>query len=153
VVNIARKHPDKDTLRTLFDYRDGFLYRKYKKHTKIVDTKHGLYNRCSVIDGIFLVHRLVWIYFYGDIPAGMEIDHINNIKRDNRIENLRCVTKSKNQSNRVAKKSNVIEIKLRSGKIRYRAAVKHNGKSISKMFDLRDDGIEWAAIMKKEIWG
>ncbi|MGU3904773.1 HNH endonuclease [Escherichia coli] len=38
---------------------------------------------------------------YGDIPEGMEIDHINGIRHDNRIENLRLVKKSANQRNRI----------------------------------------------------
>lgn len=44
------------------------------------------------------IHRLVWEAFNGAIPEGMEIDHINNDRSDNRLENLRLVTKSENLS-------------------------------------------------------
>jgi hypothetical protein len=45
-------------------------------------------------------HRLAWLLHYGEFPAvGMEIDHINHDKTDNRIKNLRSVTKSTNQHN------------------------------------------------------
>jgi hypothetical protein len=44
-------------------------------------------------------HRLAWIYVHGVWPAG-EIDHINGDKADNRINNLRDVSKSTNQQNR-----------------------------------------------------
>jgi hypothetical protein len=36
---------------------------------------------------------------HGSIPKGMEIDHINRNKSDNRIENLRAVTRSQNARN------------------------------------------------------
>ncbi len=36
------------------------------------------------------VHTLVWKAFRGDIPKGYVIDHINNLKDDNRLVNLQC---------------------------------------------------------------
>lgn len=36
----------------------------------------------------------------GEIPDGMDIDHINGIRDDNRIENLRTVTRSINLKNK-----------------------------------------------------
>lgn len=44
-------------------------------------------------------HRLAWLYVHGKWPDG-EIDHINNQVADNRISNLRDVSKSLNQQNR-----------------------------------------------------
>lgn len=41
-------------------------------------------------------HRLVWQYFYGDIPKGLEINHKNGRKTDNRPENLEVVTAKQN---------------------------------------------------------
>lgn len=46
-----------------------------------------------------LVHRLVWETFNGEIPKGMEIDHINRDKTDNKLSNLRCVTHIQNMRN------------------------------------------------------
>ena len=43
-------------------------------------------------------HRLVFFLVYGRFPK--EIDHINGIKTDNRIENLREVSGSENQINK-----------------------------------------------------
>lgn len=50
------------------------------------------------------VHRLVWETFNGEIPQGYEIDHINTIKYDNRLENLRCVTPKENHNNPLTRK-------------------------------------------------
>ena len=41
-------------------------------------------------------HRFVWMKAHGDIPDGMVIDHINGNKRDNRLENLQCITQKQN---------------------------------------------------------
>ena len=56
------------------------------------------------VDGeLFYVHRKVWEDANGTIPDGMDIDHINGDTHDNRIENLRCVTRSQNHYNKKSK--------------------------------------------------
>jgi len=42
------------------------------------------------------VHRLVYESFVGPIPLGMQINHKNGQKADNRLENLEAVTPSEN---------------------------------------------------------
>ena len=51
------------------------------------------------------VHRLAWFIVYGVMPSG-EIDHINQNKTDNRIGNLRDVTRELNQRNGTRKSNN-----------------------------------------------
>ena len=52
-----------------------------------------------MIDGkSYLAHRLSWLYSYGDFPE-KELDHINEIKDDNRINNLRLATHKENGQN------------------------------------------------------
>lgn len=36
----------------------------------------------------YRVHRLVWKSFNGEIPEGMQVNHLNERKDDNRLENL-----------------------------------------------------------------
>tara|TARA_R110000868_G_scaffold66014_3_gene196970 strand:- start:3958 stop:4473 length:516 start_codon:yes stop_codon:yes gene_type:complete len=47
----------------------------------------------------YKAHRVAWFLSYKEWP-NKEIDHINGIKHDNRILNLRLVTTSENQQNR-----------------------------------------------------
>jgi len=45
----------------------------------------------------YLEHRLAWFMSFGEWPK--EIDHINGVKDDNRIANLRNVTRGQNMAN------------------------------------------------------
>ena len=54
----------------------------------------------------YYLHRLVWQYHHGPIPAGGQIDHINRDTRDNRIENLRICSAAQNQYNSKRKANN-----------------------------------------------
>lgn len=44
-------------------------------------------------------HRIIWELTHGAIDDNLEIDHINGIRSDNRIENMRLVTKKTNLRN------------------------------------------------------
>lgn len=89
----------------IYEYRDGALYWKEKVAKKVViGSRAGYLNthngyRDIKIDGVgFKEHRVVWAIMNGEWPAH-EIDHINRIRDDNRIENLRDVEPRINQLN------------------------------------------------------
>ena len=60
--------------------------------------------QCRLYNTDFQLHRLIWLYVYGELPKG-EIDHINRIKDDNRIDNLSDVSHITNARNRGLSKS------------------------------------------------
>lgn len=88
-----------------YDKDTGVFIRKISLNTKVRvgDVAGGKdvkgYVCIRVAGKTYKAHRLAWLYVYGNMPIG-EIDHINGIKDDNRIANLRDVTKSVNQQNR-----------------------------------------------------
>lgn len=55
----------------------------------------------TTINGVrYMAHRIAWVLHNGlPIPVGGQIDHINNDRSDNRIENLRLCTPHQNQAN------------------------------------------------------
>jgi len=89
-------------------YKDGHFYwnedrlNAIKAGTRAGHTdKDGYIKIRLTVDGkprSYYEHRLVWFIFNGHLPE-METDHINRIKSDNRIENLRDVPASVNQHN------------------------------------------------------
>lgn len=79
---------------------------------------------------VYLAHRLAWIVCYGPIPYGMLIDHINGVRDDNRISNLRLATLSNNQHNQRIRNDNTSGFKGVSRETRsrkWRVQVKTNG--------------------------
>lgn len=87
----------------------GRFIRVYKtKEIEIFGEVINGYIRIHVKDGDEKVkkmaHCIVWETFVGKIPSGMQIDHINTIRSDNRLDNLRLVTPKENANNPLTKK-------------------------------------------------
>lgn len=89
--------PSQEALRGLFDYRDGLLIRKTvgsNGRRKIGDVA-GTFNQTGyyhvkIGNTEYKGYRLIWKWHYGTEPH--TIDHINDDKSDNRIENLQELT-------------------------------------------------------------
>lgn len=102
------KLPSVERVRELFDYdpSTGLLTRRIDapglkfKIGAVVGTRnsHG-HLICRVHYTIYYVHRLVWLHFYGRTPPAL-IDHINGIRDDNRICNLRLADIFESSRNR-----------------------------------------------------
>jgi len=59
---------------------------------------HKGYRRIDVCGKSYAEHRLAWFYYYGVWPAD-QIDHINRVRDDNRISNLREASNGENRAN------------------------------------------------------
>jgi hypothetical protein len=76
---------------------------KNKGPTSRQASKRGYLSVSFTYDGIeyrIPQHRLAWVLANGDIPCGLEIDHINRDKTDNNLDNLRLATSAQNKLNR-----------------------------------------------------
>lgn len=74
----------------------------YKEPKELKGTELNGYRVVSIRNGATKlqcrVHRVIWIAENGIIPDGYVIDHINNDKLDNRIENLQLLTPRENSA-------------------------------------------------------
>lgn len=86
-----------------YDEETGVFTRKEKIGRYLKGSVSGSKHRKGyiqiTIDGEnYLAHRVAWMYVYGEFPKD-QIDHINRIKTDNSIKNLRDVDTSTNHHN------------------------------------------------------
>jgi hypothetical protein len=69
-------------------------------------SSHNKGYRVIKIDGkAYKEHRLAWLYIHGVFPNDC-LDHINGVRHDNRIDNLREATNAENSQNRSKMKNN-----------------------------------------------
>lgn len=83
-------------------YLDGRLYNRRTGSTVDGTIQRG-YRKVRVYhEGKYLqarAHRIIWYKFYGDIPEGLEVDHIDRVRCNNIIDNLRLLTRKDNARN------------------------------------------------------
>jgi len=131
-------------------YRDGRVWSKARKGTKGGFLKSWInsegYCEIELTEKSkrirFKVHRLIALHYIPNPNNYPEIDHINRIKTDNRIENLRWVTPHMNSNNKGEYKNNTSGHKYiyyRKEKNTWRFNIKHkkiNFNSKNKIYCL-----------------
>lgn len=103
-----RDYPSQAELRETFDYHpDGYLIWKIQKGKRVkIGDRAGIKNPRPG-SGYYLIkynrrpyynHILIWIWHNGDIPVGMEIDHIKNVSLggNDDINNLQLLSRHDN---------------------------------------------------------
>jgi hypothetical protein len=101
-----------EALKTLLEYdpETGQFARKMARGRRPYSGHAGSVNSDGYVQ-IFLMgrihkaHRLAWLYVYGEWPSG-QIDHIDGVRTNNRISNLRVATNQQNSANRRRAKNN-----------------------------------------------
>ena len=120
----------------LFDYRDGALYWRVSRGS---NAKKGAragrllktgYRSIHVTGRKYREHALIFMWHKGFMPV--QIDHINLIKNDNRIENLREASHSQNQMNTMDRgsESGFRGVRFIEKTGRWAARIYRNGKEI-----------------------
>jgi len=95
-----------------FEYKDGYLYWKKPFNPnkanligKVAGSIHKTgYQHITWMNKSHKAHRLIFMLHHGYLPD--YLDHINNNRADNRIENLRPATHSENNFNASMAKNN-----------------------------------------------
>ena len=93
-------------------YSNGDVYSEWGKTEKLLKLRlsNRGYNRVILYQNgkpkQFAVHRLIAMLFIPNQDLKKEVDHINRVKTDNRIENLRWLDRSGQNLNRYFKENN-----------------------------------------------
>jgi len=98
----------------IFHYFNGNLYWREPRRGMSADFKAGCirpdgYSHISINRKLYYLHNLIWIYFNGEIPENLEVDHIDNNRKNNTIENLQLLTHSDNLRKRTYIKGSVFK--------------------------------------------
>jgi hypothetical protein len=125
-----------DYLKEIFEYRDGELYWKISKaqKLKIGQIAGGLRNdgrkATKINNKLYLNHRLIFFYHYGYFPT--MIDHIDLNPLNNKIENLREVTRAQNNWNTlkpIRNKSGIKNVSWHKASKKWAVQIGVNGKN------------------------
>jgi hypothetical protein len=148
-----KKYPSLDKINEVLSYKDGRLYWKknFKGRVKMGDIAGyelpSGYRTVWINSKQYYEHRIIWIMHHGDIPVGLEIDHINLTRNDNRIENLRVVSRSENMRHTTSR-----NIYFRSSRTKkYEAYLNINNKRITKSFMTEEEAEQWILKNKNKI--
>lgn len=128
-------------------YEDDKLFIQLEKNWKNIKkgdwkelqyTKRMGYLTCRINDKKFQVHRIIaHIFLNLDInDLTKEVDHINHIRDDNRLENLRIVNRNQNMWNRTENGYSY----LHKASNKYQARIAVNGNRIYLgLFDTEEE--------------
>lgn len=117
--------------------------------------KYKGYQIVTVDGAKYFGHRLAWLYMMGEWPQ--EIDHINQVKHDNRFINLRLATRSENSLYRPLRKdssSGVKGVSWHSRVKKWTAQITYKGKNRHLgYFDTKEDAKEFVDLARDMLHG
>jgi hypothetical protein len=100
------------------------------KSGKVAGTTHLGYVKIRINGKQYRAHRLAWLYIYGAFPS-IDIDHINTVKSDNRIVNLRLAHDHENLKNIGLVKTNTSGFRgVHKARSKWQATASLNGDRI-----------------------
>ena len=126
-----------------FKYEDGKLFKLINDDYYPTGNVNGQgYIVTTFRNTIYRAHRIIWFLVKGEQPPE-NLDHINNDKTDNRIENLRVATTAQNAHNErtpINNTSGVKGILWDKQTSKWRGQVKANGKKhcAGRYADIKD---------------
>jgi hypothetical protein len=90
-----------------------------------IDLSHG-YRKIGIDGTPYYSHRLAWLYVYGSWPS--QVDHMNGIRDDNRLSNLRECSPWQNLANRKTVRAGLKGCKFDKRTSRWSARIRKDGK-------------------------
>ena len=104
-----------------FDGTEIWVTNRFKTHKKKLSThpKDG-YLRITIQGKSYAVQRVVYAWYFGRIPAGYVVDHIDDNKRNNHVYNLQLLTPEQNLAkNKPNFKKRILKCKLNVPRYKY----------------------------------
>lgn len=149
-----------DKLKELFDYHeDGYLLWRIRaannvKPCRIAGSMNVAGYRRITIDGQdFKAHRLIYLWHFGTLPK--MLDHIDNNRQNNRIENLRPCTYEQNSANTAHKATSKSPhknvYKLTNGK--FRVAFNRKRCDYRQDFEYENFAVQAATLVRNLLDG
>ena len=132
-----KDHITQEELKEILDLKDdGTFVWKSTRHNRVkIGSIAGHFHKAKKYWKIeinqkeYLAHRLVWLWHHGSLPQ--ELDHIDNDRLNNRIENLRVANRSENMWNQKARnKTGLKGIFFAKDRNKWRALIAVNNKKI-----------------------
>lgn len=113
------------------------------------------YRTISIGGNSYKAHRLAWLVTHGEWPVG-QIDHVNGIRTDNRIANLRVVNNRENAENKhkatASSKSGLLGVSWHKARRKWRAEIKHKGRKFHLgLFDTPEEAYSTYIQKKREL--
>ena len=149
-----------ELLLALFNYNDktGEFTRKITTGTKAkIGSVAGIINDAGYVEIIvnsykYKAHRLAWLYYYGVFPSS-QIDHIDNNRANNSINNLREATNTQNAYNKSISKLNStgfkgVSLDKRSGRYRAYITIDKKQKSLGYYATAEEAGAAYVTAAK-----
>ncbi|MFV8848639.1 HNH endonuclease [Serratia fonticola] len=120
-----------------YDPDTGVFTRKqmrggYKKGSAAGTSFGDGYVRLTIDRKSYMAHRVAWLMVHGCWPSE-QLDHINNVRNDNRLCNLREATATQNEYNKGKRKNNTSGFKgvdFDSRRNKWRAKIRVSGRRI-----------------------
>ena len=112
-----------------YDPINGVLYNK-KRNMRPVGYQDSLGYILVRFEGkLRKAHRICYLLYHGYVDSQKVIDHINGVRADNRIENLRLVTQQINSTNCISDKQKRPNLGVTKRGNRWGARIYYSGKS------------------------
>lgn len=169
-----KEYPTQHRAKELFDYDNGrLLWRNRPRSDFSTSQGHGSFNAlCAgkvasaqkrsgywvvkMNKKYYSVHRLIYIWNFGDVSTNEEIDHIDNDILNNDISNLRKTNRLGNTKNRAAQcnsKTGIKGVSFDKSRNKWQAQVVCNGKKESVRFERIEDAIDFATEARNRLHG
>ena len=156
----ANPLPPLDYLNAVLEFKDGLLYNKISRNSRCIagtlaGSISGRYRLITLLGKPYSIHRVAYYMAHGNCPE--YLDHINNDRFDNRVENLRPVTLSQNQWNHSLSKANKSGVKGLSWAKKpkkWLASIRYNGKNKNLgYFESKELGAEFLELARELLHG